>query len=188
MVLPFRFTNRRGFSFELRTARSKSEVFLDRLAVDFLNHVAPAETRVGRVARRDLRWSPPRLAYSAKVRDRGPSRHRGSRPTRPRAHCWRSFAALGLHGCFRGRQLTQFHRDFPLGSIAEHLQVDSGIRRHHGNRHAQVVGVRDGLAVDVQDDVAFLEAALRSRAVRADVGRPARRELPFRQTPWRGRA
>ena len=69
-----------------------------------------------------------------------------------------------------GRHRAQLHADVFVGAAAEHLQVGVAIRRHHGDGHAQIVAVRDGLAVDVENDVASLEAALLGGTARAHVG------------------
>src|ERR1017187_2557925 len=66
-------------------------------------------------------------------------------------------------------QFGQFDGDFALGAAAENFESDAGVGAHHGDAHAQLVGVLHGLAVEFQNDVALQQAAALRRAVGADV-------------------
>ena len=74
---------------------------------------------------------------------------------------------IGLGGFCR--HFGQLYGGVALCAVAERLELEFGAWLHHRDAHAELVAVGDGLAVDLENDVACLDARFRCRAVGGDV-------------------
>src|SRR5271163_1526505 len=59
----------------------------------------------------------------------------------------------------------QLDRGVALCTVTERLEFELGAWLHHRDAHAELIAVGDGLAVDLENDVACLDARFRRRAV-----------------------
>src|SRR5262249_37246256 len=76
---------------------------------------------------------------------------------------------IRLQGRLRSWQFAQLDGDRLLRAGTDELEADAAVRRHHGNRNAQLVTICDPPSVDFEDDDSPFDVRLLRRAAGADI-------------------